>query len=95
MTFDEFLPDYLDAHGDRRTQLIHAFGTTTGLALTAAALVRRKPAWLLVALGVGYIPAWLSHWIIEGNQPKTFRYPLLSLRGDFVMAYRLVRGRLA
>ncbi|MBD5657290.1 MAG: DUF962 domain-containing protein [Candidatus Eremiobacteraeota bacterium] len=94
MTFEEFLPDYLAAHGDRRTQIVHAVGTTSGLAITAAALARRKPMWLIGALAAGYVPAWLSHWIIERNQPKTFKYPLYSLRGDFVMAYRLIRGQL-
>ena len=94
MTFDEFLPEYLEAHGNRRTQIIHAAGTTSALALAAAALAWRKPRLLLVAFAAGYLPAWLSHWIIEGNQPKTFRYPFLSLRGDFVMAYRLIRGEL-
>ena len=95
MTFEEFLPDYLAAHADRRTQVVHALGTATGLAIAAASVVRRKPSLLPIALAVGYVPAWLSHWLIEGNVPKTFKYPLFSLRGDFIMAYRLVTGQLA
>jgi len=95
MTFDEFLPEYLAAHADRRTQVVHAAGTTAAVALILAALARRQPKLALAGLAAGYIPAWLSHWIVEGNQPKTFKYPLLSLRGDFVMAYRLLRGELA
>jgi hypothetical protein len=94
MTFDEFLPEYLDAHRDRRTQIVHASGTMAALIVAAAALVRRKPAWLFGALAAGYLPAWLSHALIEKNRPKTFTYPLHSLRGDFVMASRLVRGKL-
>lgn len=94
MTFDEFLPDYLEAHSDRRTQVIHAAGTIAGVSVAAAAALKRKPRWLLLALAVGYIPAWLSHWAIERNQPKTFKYPLLSLRGDFVMAGKLIAGKL-
>jgi hypothetical protein len=93
MTFEEFLPEYLAAHADRRTQLVHTAGTVSAVSIAAVALVRRKPAWLLAALAAGYIPAWLSHWAIEGNQPKTFKYPLLSVRGDFVMAARVLRGR--
>ena len=95
MTFEEFLPDYLAAHADRRTQVVHALGTATSLAIAGMALVRRKPSLLPVALAAGYLPAWASHWLIEGNVPKTFKYPLFSLRGDFVMAYRLVTGQLA
>jgi hypothetical protein len=93
MTFEEFLPEYLEAHADRRTRLIHTAGTLTGLAIAATAIARREPKLLLVALASGYVPAWLSHWIFEGNQPKTFKYPLLSLRGDIVMAYRTLRGQ--
>ncbi len=92
MTFEEFLPEYLDAHADRRTRLIHTAGTVTGVALATAAVVRKQPSLLIAALLAGYVPAWLSHWIFEGNQPKTFTYPLMSLRGDFVMAYRTLRG---
>ena len=94
MTFEEFSPDYLAAHADRRTQVVHALGTATGLAIAATAIVRRNPVLVPVAIAAGYLPAWLSHWLIEGNVPKTFKYPLLSLRGDFVMAYRLVTGPL-
>lgn len=94
MTFEEFLPHYLDAHADRRTQVIHALGTASALALLCAAAVQRKPHLIAAALAAGYLPAWLSHFVIEGNTPKTFAYPLFSLRGDFVMAWKLVRGEL-
>jgi hypothetical protein len=94
MTFEEFLPEYLDAHADRRTRIVHAFGTLSGLGVATLAIVRREPKLLFAALAAGYIPAWFSHWVFEGNQPKTFKYPLLSLRGDFVMALRTLRGQL-
>lgn len=94
MTFEEFLPQYLDAHADRRTQVVHALGTAAALALIAAATIKRDPKLVAVALAAGYLPAWLSHFVIEGNTPKTFAYPLFSLRGDFVMAYKLLRGEL-
>ena len=95
MTFEEFLPEYLAAHADRRTQVVHALGTAASVALAGAAVVRRKPVLLPIALAAGYVPAWLSHLLIEKNVPKTLTYPLFSLRGDFVMAYRLVTGQLA
>ncbi len=94
MTFDEFFPGYLEAHADRRTQIIHAAGTITGASIAAAAIVKRDPKLLLAGLAAGYLPAWLSHWAIEHNQPKTFKHPLLSLRADFVMAGKLLTGKL-
>ena len=93
MTFEEFLPGYLDAHADRRTRIVHPAVPPTGLAIAATALARRKPALVLAALAAGCIPAWVSQWVFEGNQPKSFTHPLLSLRGDFVMASRMLRGQ--
>lgn len=95
MTFEEFLPGYLAAHADRRTQIVHAAGTASALAIAGYALATKRPRYLVAALAAGYLPAWASHVAIEGNVPKTFTSPLYSLRGDFVMAWRLVRGKLA
>jgi len=95
MTFAEFMPQYLEAHVDLRTKRVHAFGTLAGLAVAIVAVTTRRPLLLLAALLIGYLPAWLSHWFIERNTPKTFGYPLYSLRGDFVMAFRLLRGDFA
>ena len=92
MTFEEFLPEYLAAHSKPATRIVHAAGTVAGLGVAAVALRRRKPGWLLGALAVGYLPAWFSHFVIEGNTPKTFGKPLYSLRGDFVMLGRTLRG---
>jgi hypothetical protein len=93
VTFEEFLPEYLAAHSDRRTQLCHAAGTMTGVAIFAAALVTRRPLLIPVALVAGYLPAWFSHWVFEKNQPKTFEHPFYSLRGDFVMLSRVLTGK--
>ncbi len=95
MTFDEFLHEYLGAHLDRRTQVVHAIGTIGALSLLAAAIVLRKPKLAIVAIVAGYFPAWLSHFVIEGNTPMSFSYPLYSLRADLVMAYRLLTGEAA
>lgn len=92
MTFEEFYPEYLAAHRDRRTKLVHAAGLLSGLAVGAAALVTRRPKLLLGGLALGYLPAFVSHWVFEKNQPKTFEHPFLSFRGDFVMVYQLLRG---
>jgi hypothetical protein len=95
MTFEDFLPVYFEAHADRRTQFVHAAGTASAVAFAAYGVAMRRPVWLLAALAAGYIPAWLSHYFIERNVPKTFAYPIYSLRADFVMAYKFVRGELA
>jgi hypothetical protein len=95
MTFEEFYPEYLTAHSDPRTRAVHAVGLISGLTVGTIGLLRRKPRYLAAGLALGYLPAFVSHWVFEGNQPKTFEQPLNSFRGDFVMVFQLLTGTLA
>lgn len=94
MTFEEFYPEYLAAHRDRRTKLVHTVGLLGGLGVALTGLALRKPALIAGGLAIGYLPAFVSHWIFEKNQPKTFEHPFLSFRGDFVMVYEFLTDRL-
>ena len=94
MTFAEFYPEYLAAHRDPRTKLVHTAGLLSGLAVGLCAIVSRKPALLIGGLALGYLPAFVSHWVFEKNQPKTLEHPALSFCGDFVMVYQLLTGHL-
>ena len=92
MSFEEFWPRYLRAHGDPRTRAFHVAGTLAGTAIVLGAIAARKP-WLVAAgLAAGYGPAWFSHAFIEHNKPETFRAPFRSLQGDFLMAWHVLRG---
>jgi hypothetical protein len=95
MTFEEFYPEYLAAHRDRRTKIVHTAGLLSGLAIGVTGLLRRKPGMLLAGLALGYVPAFVSHWVVEKNQPKTLEHPGLSFCGDFVMVYQFLTGTLA
>lgn len=92
MTFEEFWSRYLQAHSDRRTRAYHVAGTIAGTALVFGALALRKPWLIPVGLVAGYGPAWFSHAFIEHNKPETFRAPFASLRGDYLMAWHVLRG---
>ncbi len=94
MTFAEFYPEYLAAHRDPRTKMVHAAGLLSGVAVGLSAILLRKPALLLGGLALGYFPAFVSHWVFEKNQPKTLEHPGLSFCGDFVMVYQLLTGSL-
>ena len=94
MTFEEFFPIYLEAHSKPATRFVHAAGLLTGLGIGAVGIAKSDPKLVLLGLATGYLPAFCSHWFIEGNQPKTFGNPVLSFRSDFVMVYRMLTGTL-
>jgi hypothetical protein len=91
-SFEEFWPFYVREHSKKATRTIHFIGTAAAVSCVAYAAARRKLWPLLVAPVVGYGPAWFAHFFIEGNRPATFKYPLWSLRADFVMWSKIARG---
>jgi hypothetical protein len=48
--------------------------------------------YMMPACGYGF--AWASHFFIEKNNPATFKHPLYSLRGDFLMFFQILTGRI-
>jgi hypothetical protein len=94
MSYAEFWPRYLKAHGKPRTRLLHFAGTSLALgclALAAAALDWRP---LVAAPILGYGFAWAAHFLVEGNRPETFGHPFYSLFSDLRMLALWATGRL-
>ncbi len=92
-SFREFYPFYLSEHANRMSRRLHFIGSCGVLALLATALVQRNAWWLPAALACGYGFAWTGHFFFEKNRPATFRHPLYSLAGDWVMFLDILRGR--
>ncbi len=93
--FRDFWPYYLQEHARPGTRALHYAGTSLVVALVAAAPFAGR-WWMAAALPVvGYGFAWAGHMLVERNRPATFRYPLWSLRADFVMWYRFLTRRMA
>jgi len=92
-SFREFYPYYLHQHAHRTSRRLHVAGTLLALAAATAAIASGHWGWLLAVPFAGYLPAWLGHWLFEGNSPATFRHPLYSLRGDFTMCLEVLSGR--
>ena len=84
-SFKEFYPYYLQEHSDTRCRALHYIGSTLVLIVLAYALFTQSYWWLLAEPVIGYGFAWLGHFIFEKNKPATFKYPLYSLMGDWVM----------
>ncbi|MBM4198288.1 MAG: DUF962 domain-containing protein [Gammaproteobacteria bacterium] len=93
-TFEEFYPFYLGEHANRTSRRLHVVGTTLAVAQLLLVFLTGNPWLLLSGLVTGYALAWVGHYFFERNTPATFKYPLLSLRGDFAMARDVFTGRI-
>ena len=93
-SFEAFYPFYLSQHSDQTCRRLHFIGSSIGLVLGVSALVSRKPSRLLVGLAVGYGLAWVGHFFFEKNRPATFKFPLYSFMGDWVMWKDIATGKI-
>jgi hypothetical protein len=72
---------------------LHFAGSTLVLLVVLVAIASGDARWLWLAPLAGYGFAWVGHFMFEKNRPATFRHPLYSLAGDWVMYWQIVRGR--
>ena len=93
-SFEEFWPFYVKEHAKKSTRTLHFIGTTAAMACIAGAVLTRKKWLLAIAPVVGYGPAWVSHFFVEGNKPASFTYPLWSFRADLVMWAKIATGKM-
>ena len=93
-SFKEFYPFYLSQHNKPLTKLFHAFGSICVIAIIALSLVSKNFKLLYLAPFAGYGFAWISHFFIEKNKPATFKFPLYSFLGDWVMLKDLLIGKI-
>lgn len=84
-TFAEFYPFYLGEHGNRTCRRLHFLGSSLALSCVALMIVTHNPAFLLLGLLCGYGFAWVGHFGFEKNKPASFKRPLYSFMGDWVM----------
>lgn len=84
-SFREFYPAYLAEHENPTCRRLHFTGTSLVLLAITIAAITREWLWLLAAPVLGYGFAWIGHFVFERNRPATFRHPLYSLAGDFVL----------
>ena len=93
--FEAFWCHYLREHSEPLNRTLHVAGTAAALPLGALAILRRKPLLFALALAVGYGPAWVGHYLVEGNRPETRHHPVWSLRAVLTMTRMALSGRLA
>jgi hypothetical protein len=93
-TFAEFYPFYLGEHSHRTCRRLHFAGSSLALVCLAMLLATGRPQYLLYALLCGYGFAWIGHFMFEKNRPASFKRPLYSLMGDWVMYKDIWTGRI-
>jgi hypothetical protein len=93
-SFAQFYPFYLSEHSRRSTRRIHFVGSALALVLLLMALLSRSLGLMLLAVICGYGFAWIGHFVFEKNRPATFRHPLYSLMGDWVMFWQMLTGKI-
>ncbi|WP_057460860.1 DUF962 domain-containing protein [Pseudovibrio sp. POLY-S9] len=94
-SFKEFYPFYLAEHGNVVSRRLHFIGTALVLTLLTYIITFGLWTLLLAVPVVGYGFAWIGHFFFEKNKPATFKFPLYSLLGDFVMFFDILRGKVS
>lgn len=93
-SFKEFYPFYLAEHQNRVSRRLHVVGSTLVLLTLIYVLVSKNWIGLLALPIVGYGFAWVGHFFFEKNKPATFKYPLYSFAGDWVMFWHCITGKI-
>lgn len=93
-SFAEFYPYYLAEHSHPTCRRLHYVGSVLVLALLGYVLATQQWRLLLALPVVGYGFAWIGHFVFEKNKPATFKHPLYSFLGDWVMLKDALTGRL-
>lgn len=93
--FKDFYPFYLSEHENVTCRRLHFIGSLLVLAILVTAIMTQTWALLFLLPIAGYGFAWVGHFFFEHNKPATFKYPLYSLIGDWVMFADILRGRVS
>lgn len=93
-SFKQFYPFYLSQHKDVRCRRLHFLGTLFVLFFFLAFLLSFQLKYLVLMPIAGYGFAWIGHYFFEKNKPATFKFPLYSLMGDFVMFKDIISGKI-
>ena len=93
-SFKEFYPFYLSEHSKKSTKLLHVIGSLGVIIILSTAIYLSKWHLLYYTPLCGYGFAWIAHFFFEKNKPATFKYPLYSFLGDWVMLKDILTGNI-
>jgi hypothetical protein len=90
-SFKEFYPYYLSEHSNKTCRAVHFIGSTLVIIVFIIAITTRHFRLLFLLPFIGYGFAWIGHFVFEKNKPATFKYPIYSFIGDWVMWWQILR----
>ena len=93
-SFKEFYPYYLSEHKLKINKILHALGSIYGLIFLIFVIFSEQYKLIPIAFLIGYFFAWIGHFIFEKNKPATFKHPLYSFMGDWVMLKDIIMRRI-
>jgi hypothetical protein len=93
-SFEAFYPFYLQEHSDRTCRRLHFVGSSLALTCLAMMVITGKPQYFVYGLLCGYGCAWMGHFGFEKNKPASFKRPLYSFMGDWVMYKDMWTGKI-
>jgi len=93
-SFKEFYPFYLSQHSKKTTKILHVIGSLGVIFIFLYSLLINnwKLLYFLPLCGYGF--AWIGHFFFEKNKPATFKFPLYSFIGDWVMLKDILTGKI-
>ena len=93
-SFKDFYPYYLSEHKLKINKILHAIGSLTGLFFLFYVLYIEEYKLIPVSFLFGYSFVWVGHFFFEKNKPATFKYPIYSFIGDWVMLKDIISGKI-
>ena len=93
-SFKDFYPYYLSEHKLRINKILHVIGSFSGLGFLIYSIYTGQYKLIPISFVFGYMFAWIGHFFFEKNKPATFKYPLYSFIGDWVMLKEIILGKI-
>ena len=93
-SFKDFYPYYLSEHKVKTNKILHIIGSIAGFSFLFYIVYIEKYKFIPVSFLFGYTFAWTGHFFFEKNKPATFKYPLYSFIGDWVMLKDIFLGKI-
>ena len=92
-SFKEFYPFYLSEHSKTPTKILHMIGSLGVIFIFFYSLITQNWNLLYYMPLCGYGFAWTGHFFFEKNKPATFKFPLYSFIGDWIMLKDILIGK--